>query len=263
MKLKKSLGQNLLIDKNIIEKIVSNVQNINSYNVFEIGPGTGSLTNELINKRPKSLVLVEKDKKFAGDLKNKFNKKKNIKVYNDDILDLDIESLIKPNSVVFGNLPYNISSQILMKFLKFSKWPPNFKKIIFMFQKEVGDKILANHKSKNYGRISIIRNWRMDVTNSFFVSKNCFYPKPKVDSVILVLKPKEIKKITIKNMENLEKITQILFSRKRKMINKAFKLIFSDYIKAAKELKIDLNIRPNQLTFNDFYKITQLFENQN
>ena len=135
---KKSLGQNFLKDKNIISKIL-NLVKIKDKNIVEIGPGKGSLTEAIIKKKPKSLILIEKDIELSNKLQIKYSKLKKIKIYNKDILKFDIERILKSKSIIFGNLPYNISSQILVKFIKMEKWPPKYNDIIFMFQKELGE----------------------------------------------------------------------------------------------------------------------------
>ena len=122
---KKSLGQNFLSDRNIIKKIVNTID-INGKNILEIGPGTGSLTNEILNKKPKSLLVIEKDGNLAKRLFSKFGKKVNFKIFNEDVLDFNFEKNLKKNTIIFGNLPYNISSQILIKLIKIKYWPPNF-----------------------------------------------------------------------------------------------------------------------------------------
>ena len=134
MYFKKSLGQNFLTDKNIIKKIISSTT-IKNQNIIEIGPGTGALTNEILKQKPKSLRIIEKDINLAKELQNKFPKTKNLKIYNEDILKFNLEKIIKQKTIIFGNLPYNISSQILIKILRFKNWPPNISDIIFMFQK--------------------------------------------------------------------------------------------------------------------------------
>ena len=154
--IKKSLGQNFLIDKNIIKKIINLVE-LKNKNIIEIGPGKGALTEEILKQKPKSLITIEKDNALSQELQNKYRNLKNFKNLNTDILKLDIEKLNLKNSIILGNLPYNISSQILVKFLKFKNWPPNFDDIIFMFQKELGEKILGKYPSNNYGRISILK----------------------------------------------------------------------------------------------------------
>ena len=166
---KKNLGQNFLIDKNIVQKIVDLLP-IKNKNIIEIGPGKGALSEEILKREPKSLLVIEKDTKLSKDLEVKFKKNNLIKIYNDDILDFDLEKFIKKKTIIFGNLPYNISSQILIKILRFEKWPPNFTDLIFMFQKELGEKIIGKFKTKNYGRISIVTSYRLKTHQKFNVS---------------------------------------------------------------------------------------------
>jgi len=259
IKPKKSLGQNFLIDNNIIDKIIS-LSDIKDNNIIEIGPGTGNLTNKIINQDPKSLILIEKDKQLTIHLKNKFKFQKNFEVINEDVLKFKMENKMKANSIVIGNLPYNISSQILAKLIKFQTWPPKYKKLILMFQKEVADKILAKHKSSSFGRLTVLTNARLKVSDSFNVSENCFYPIPKVKSTVLVFEPILNKEFKVQNISNLEKITHIFFSKKRKMINKAFSTLFKQPKLVAEKIKIDLSLRPNQISESQYYKITEYFE---
>ena len=255
---KKSLGQNFLIDENIIKKII-NLTNIFNMHVLEIGPGKGALTNEILKKKPKSLILIEKDNKLFGELKLKYKNNKKIILYNQDVLKFDFEDKLKKNTIIFGNLPYNISSQILARIIKFKNWPPNYLSLILMFQKEMAERIIGKFKTSKYGRLSILTNYRLKILNKFNISPNCFFPKPKVDSTVLSFIP--IKKIyrKIKNIENLEKVTNIMFSNKRKMINKNIKKILSKkYIEKIENL--DLKSRPSDLAPDKYYEITELFE---
>ena len=261
LELKKSLGQNLLIDKNIIKKIIDQSEIKNKF-IIEIGPGTGNLTKTIIERKPKNLLLIEKDKRLHKILKTKFKSMKNCEVINNDILNYNFNSNLK-EAVIFGNLPYNISTQILAKFIKLNKWPPFFEKIIFMFQKEVGDRIIAKPNTKNYSRISVLTNFRFEIISSFKISQNCFFPSPKVESKIIVFKPKLKINSKIRKIENLEKITHIFFSSKRKMINKAFSKIFKKHNETAKLLNINLNKRPSELSCEEFYKITEKYEKVN
>ena len=255
---KKSLGQNFLIDKNIIRKII-NLVKLEKKNIIEIGAGHGALTDEILKKKPNFLNIIEKDIILYKKLKIKYSKVKNVKIYNDDILDFNLESLVKKNSIIIGNLPYNISSQILVKILRFKKWPPNFENLIFMFQKEMGEKILGIYPSASYGRISILSNYRLKFLTKFLVSKNCFFPKPKVTSMVILFKPKIKKTYNIENILNLEKITNFFFSNKRKMINKTIKKILNEQdIKSIHGLK--LNSRPSEIKPETYYRITELFE---
>ena len=261
IKPKKSLGQNFLIDNNILNKIIK-LAEISNCDIVEIGPGTGNLTKKIIEQRPNNLILIEKDKILSSNLKNELEKYNNFKIFNEDILKFDLEKNIKKNSIIIGNLPYNISSQILVKLIKFKKWLPKYKKLILMFQKEVADKILATFNTSDYGRLAILSAARLKITDHFNVSPNSFYPVPKVRSTVLVFEPIVNKDFKIKNIENLEKISHIFFSRKRKMINKAFNKIFKNPLEASKKINVNLNLRPNELSENEYFKITEFYENQ-
>ncbi len=256
---KKSLGQNLLIDKNIIKKILSSTD-IRNKNVVEIGPGTGNLTKEIIKLKPKKLLLIEKDKNLYSKLQKSFASDKSIQTINLDILKFNLKDLEFDRFTVFGNLPYNISSQILVKFINFYDDTSNYKKIIFMFQKEVGQKIIANFKTKNYSRLSILTKSRLKILNYFYVSKNCFFPKPKVDSIIIEFEPIKKKEIKVKNIKSLEFVTRVIFSNKRKMINKSLKKLFKNIDAVAVELKINLKLRPQELDELTYYKIANRYD---
>ena len=261
IKPKKSLGQNFLIDNNILRKIIK-LTKISNNNIIEIGPGTGNLTKKIIEQKPNNLILKEKDQTLTNNLKNTLENHINYKIFNEDILKFNLEQNIKNNSIIIGNLPYNISSQILIKLIKFKKWLPRYKKLILMFQKEVADKILAKCNTPNYGRLSVIKAARLKITSHFTVSHNSFYPVPKVRSTVLVFEPIINKNFKIKNLDNLEKISHIFFSRKRKMVNKAFNKLFDKPLDVAKKININLNLRPNEITENEYFRITEIFENQ-
>ncbi len=255
---KKSLGQNFLVDKNIIKKI-TNLVEIKNKDVVEIGPGKASLTNEIIKNKPRTLSLIEKDNNLAEKLRLRFLKNKDIKVFNQDFLNFDIKNLNKKKLIIFGNLPYNISSQIFVKILKFKNWPPNYTDLILMFQKELGEKILGKFQSKNYGRLSILSHYKLLSVKKFFVSANCFFPKPKVTSIVIHFKPKKQLSFKIRDLAKLERITNILFSNKRKMINKNIsKILKKEDVKKIDNL--NLNSRPEELKPDIYYKLAEFIE---
>ena len=255
---KKSLGQNFLVDKNIIKKI-TNLVEIKNKDIIEIGPGKASLTNEIIKNKPRSLSLIEKDNNLAKRLRLRFLENKNIKIFNQDFLDFDIKNLNKKKLIIFGNLPYNISSQIFVKILKLKKWPPNYTDLILMFQKELGEKILGEFQSKNYGRLSILSHYKLKTVKKFFVSANCFFPRPKVTSIVIHFKPKKQLSFKIKDLTKLEQVTNILFSNRRKMINKNLsKILKQGDIK--KIVDLNLNSRPEELRPDIYYKIAEFIE---
>ena len=174
---KKSLGQNFLIDKNIIRKIIEIGKLSHKNIVLEIGAGTGNLTKEILLANPKRIILIEKDEKLAAKLKKKFEGHKNLSVIKDDVLNYINNKILYKNMVVFGNLPYNLSTQILANLISLDKWPPWYSKLILMFQKEVADRIIAKNNSENFNRLAVLSNWRLSVKKHFDISKNCFFPK--------------------------------------------------------------------------------------
>ena len=254
---KKSLGQNFLIDKNILEKITDLVD-IKNKTILEIGPGTGNLTSYLLNKKPKKFYVVEKDNLLATNLKEKF--KNEIKVINEDILKIDETLLSDEKVTVFGNLPYNISTEILGKWIINIKNYFWFECLILMFQKEVADRIIAKFNTPEYGRLSILSNWKLNIKKICDIRPEAFSPKPKVDSSLLFITPKN-NFYKIKDPKNLEKVTRIFFSHRRKMLKKPFNQLFNSDQKILDKLKIDLNLRPQNLDFETYYQLTSELEN--
>ena len=258
MRPKKSLGQNFLNDPNLLKKIVDIGKISKEDTILEIGPGTGNLTNELIKKKPKSLFVVEKDNNLSKFLHKRFGNQ--IKIVNKDILtcykDFNYEKPIK----VFGNLPYNISTKILTSFIKIENLNKKFKKFIFIFQKEVADRIIAEENSKNYGRLSILTSWKLSSQKILDIDPKYFSPKPKVWSSIILLEPK-IKTENLKKIKNLEHVTNIFFNQRRKMIRKPMKQLFSNYESVAENLRLDLDLRPQNLSIEKYLEICKIYEN--
>jgi len=254
---KKSLGQNFLIDKEILRLIV-NLTSIEGKSILEIGPGTGNLTSLILEKKPKEFCVVEKDNYLVEKLT--LNYKNKIKIINEDILKIEESLLFTEKIKVFGNLPYNISTEIL------SKWITNLKDnfwfdcLILMFQKEVADRIIAKSNSSDYGRLSILSNWKLKIKKICDIKPVSFYPKPKVHSSLLVFTPNK-NFYPIRDAKNLEKITRIFFSHRRKMLKKPFNHLFNGNQKILDRLKIDLNLRPQNLDFETYYQLAREYEN--
>jgi len=256
IKAKKSLGQNFLIDNNILDKIV-NVVPIKGKTVLEIGPGSGNLTQQILNKNPKKFIVIEKDNDLVKYLEKIFNNQ--IKIIHNDVLKINEKILSKDKITVFGNLPYNISTEIL------SKWILNLEKkfwfdhLILMFQKEVAERILAKYNTSEYGRLSILANWKLNIKKISDVKPNSFSPSPKIESSILYFSPKNNYHV-LKNPKNLEKITRVFFSHRRKMLKKPYNQIFNGNKKIIKKLKINLNLRPQNLNTDMYYNLTSEYE---
>jgi len=258
IKPKKSLGQNFLTDQNILKKIVG-VTKIEKKSVLEVGPGTGNLTSSILKNNPKSFFLIEKDESLISLLASEFKDK--VKIINDDILKIDEKKISNEKLIVFGNLPYNISTEIL------SKWILNldekefwFDCLILMFQKEVADRIISKFNSNKYGRLSILSNWKLEIKKICDIKPESFSPRPKIDSSLLLFSPKE-KFFKIKDPKNLEKVTRVFFNQRRKMLKKPFNQLFNGDQKVLEKLKIDLNLRPQNLDFDTYYQLTSFYEN--
>jgi 16S rRNA (adenine1518-N6/adenine1519-N6)-dimethyltransferase len=256
IKAKKSLGQNFLIDREVLEKIVS-ITEIAGKEVLEIGPGSGNLTTYILKQKPKKLYVVEKDNELAILLKEKFDTE--IEIINDDILKVSEDKISDQKLSVFGNLPYNISTEIL------SRWILNigsnfwFQSLVLMFQKEVADRIVSEFNNSKYGRLSILSSWKLNVKKIIDIKPQSFSPRPKVDSSLLLFTPK-VNFFELKDPKNLEKITRIFFSHRRKMLKKPFNQVFANGKQVAEKFGIDLNLRPQNLEPKIYFKLVKEYE---
>ena len=253
---KKSLGQNFLIDKNIIDRII-NIVSITDKEILEVGPGTGNLTIEILKKNPSKMYLVEKDTFLAESLKKIIDER--VRIFNEDILKLDESLLSKNKIIVFGNLPYNISTEILSTWITKLKNDYWFSDLILMFQKEVADRIISQFNTSTYGRLSILANWRLNLKKICDIPPESFSPRPKIQSSLIHFTPKK-NFSKIKDPANLEKITRIFFSHRRKMLKKPFNQIFNGNTDLLNKFNLDLNLRPQNLDFDTYYKLTIEYE---
>ena len=245
---KKSLGQNFLIDKNIAKKIV-NITSINNQHIIEIGPGTGFLTDEIIKKKPKKLYLLEKDKSLYQNLKKKYYEYNNIEIINDDALKYDLQ-YIKERKKIISNLPYNISIKLIMNWLKIEC---KLQKMVLMIQKEVADKMNYVNKIKK-NRLNLFIEVASRYNIEFDVSNNVFFPKPKINSSVITITPKNNLNI---DLNKFESFTREIFQYKRKKLSTVLKLkekkislINSDIYEQRAE---DLTLSELMSVFNQFY----------
>ena len=255
LKPKKSLGQNFLIDKNIINKIIE-VSEINSDDeILEVGPGTGNLTKSIISKKPKKIYLIEKDENLANDLERRYLDR--VDIIKKDILKIPYNFYSEKKFLILGNLPYNISTKILSDWCLNDKL--NVSKMILMFQKEVAKRILADVNSKEYSRITILSKWKFDIKKVTDVKANSFFLKPKVQSTVLEFIPKK-KFHKIKDPKNLEKITKVFFNQRRKMIKKPINILFKNFQFNYKKFNIKPSDRPQNINVDKYLRIVNEYE---
>ena len=208
---KKSLSQNFLIDKNISKKILKLINDLENKNIIEVGPGTGALTEIILKNNPKKLILIEKDNLLYNDLFKKYKNNKSIEIHNEDALKFNYNKINKPKSII-ANLPYNISIKLIINWLKKMQ---DFNEIIVMIQKEVAKKM--NYKNaKKMNRLNVLTAITSNFNIEFDVSKNVFFPKPKVTSSVIKITPKNSMNYDFLKLENF---TRMLFRYKRKMIH--------------------------------------------
>ena len=253
MKPKKSLGQNFIHDENFLHKLNGNIKSGTKTNIIEIGPGKGALTKYLIKKKYGRIILIEKDNSLIKYLEE--FKKENIIIINADALSFNLLGLnITNDAIIVGNLPFNISSQLLVKWTKLKYWPPFYHKMYLMFQKELGERIIAKENSKAYGRISVLCQSRFSIKKLIHAPAGIFSPKPKVDGIVLEFSP--IKKYKQINIEKLEIIIRKAFLHRRKKIKSSLK----DYIEVLNKNNFDLNKRAENLSVADYCRISTLMK---
>ena len=251
IKIHKSLGQNFLFDINLTDKIVKKSEPISS-TIIEIGPGPGGLTRSILKKNPNILFAIDKDNQselMLSDLKELYGDK--LQVIIADAINYPIWNLGNEPRQVIANLPYNVGTKMLISWLKHIK---KFEKLTLMFQKEVADRIIAPVGSSNYGRLSILTNWLTKSKKLFDLPGSAFIPPPKVTSTVIELIPMENPIFDV-SFNSLEKITQMTFSQRRKMLKSSLKKINGEAI--LEDLNISSRLRPEELTIIDFCRIAK------
>ena len=249
MHLKKKLGQHFLVDQNIINKLIKNISPNEKDSIIEIGPGDGALTKSIL-PYVKNICLIEKDEGLINDLDFILKSYKSSKVINQDVLEFDFNIFERPFRVI-GNLPYNISTEIIFKMCKVD----NVIDIHFMLQKEVVDRIVSKPNTKVYGRLSVMAQAYFNPKKLFDISENVFVPKPKVKSSFLRLLPRKSIFIDNKHEEIFYNIVKSSFEGRRKMIRQLLIKYLSD--NDYNNFNINPKLRAENLTVNDYLLISK------
>ncbi len=249
---KKSLGQNFIHNKAFLEELAKKIVSNSNTDIIEIGPGTGSLTEYLKRKKFKNLVLIEKDNQLSKILKEKYKHEKNIIIYNEDALTFDLSNVSKNKEIIIvGNLPFNVSSQLLINWISFDEWPPFYNKMYLMFQKELGKRISSKINNKSYGKLSVLTQSRCDVKELIKAPSNIFKPKPKVDGIVLEFTP--IDTFSDVNLNKLKIILKAAFENRRKKIKNSlsiFKFYFDNW-------EVEKDLRPDNLDVRKYCSLAK------
>lgn len=249
---KKSLGQNFIHNESFLEKLSSKIISNNNTDIIEIGPGTGSLTKYLKRKKFNNLILIEKDTKLSNILSEKYKYEKNIQVYNKDALTFNLPSISKSKEIIIvGNLPFNVSSQLLINWISFNEWPPFYKKMYLMFQKELGNRINSKINNKSYGQLSVLTQSRCNVKELIKAPSHIFKPKPKVDGIVLEFTP--INSFIDVDLEKLKKILKSAFQNRRKKI----KNTLSDYKSDFNNWEKEKDLRPENIEVKKYCSLAR------
>jgi 16S rRNA (adenine1518-N6/adenine1519-N6)-dimethyltransferase len=251
---KKSLGQNFILDKNFTDKIARSCGDLTNCEVLEIGPGPGSLTRSILDAGAKKLIVIEKDERCLqalDELKNFYGER--LEIISADALEISEEKLFAGKFKIIANLPYNIGTVLLFKWLKI---PHKISSMHLMLQKEVVDRIVAKPGDSHYGRLAVMVNFLCETKKVFEVSRTVFTPPPKVTSAIVEITPRAQPLYDI-DFKKLERVVAAAFNQRRKMIKSSLKAINKDAEIILRELNINPELRAENLTIEEFCRIAE------
>ena len=256
LRAKRALGQNFLLDLNLTRKIARLSHDLTQATVLEIGAGPGGLTRGLLMEGAKHIIAVERDErclKALEDISNAYPQR--LSLLSKDALQVDFENLTPPPTHIIANLPYNIGTELLIRWMRPKIWPPSWKVMSLMFQKEVAERIIAKPNSKAYGRLAVIVGCRADAKITMTLPPEAFTPAPKVSSAIVQITLCEHPKYEF-NITRLEYITKLAFGQRRKMLRSSLKKLHSNIEAQLEMLDIDAKMRAENLTISEFCKLS-------
>ncbi|MGC4406677.1 16S rRNA (adenine(1518)-N(6)/adenine(1519)-N(6))-dimethyltransferase RsmA [Rhizobium rosettiformans] len=253
---KKALGQNFILDLNLTQKVARNAGSLDGVTVIEVGPGPGGLTRAILALGAKKVIAIERDPRCLPALQEIADHYPGrLEVIEGDALKTDFASLAPGEPVkIIANLPYNVGTQLLVNWLLPGQWPPFWQSLTLMFQKEVGQRIVAREDDNHYGRLGVLCGWRTEAHMAFDIPPQAFTPPPKVTSTVVHLVP--IEKPLPCDPDKLEKVTQAAFGQRRKMLRQSLKPIGGEALLARAE--IDPQRRAETLSVEEFCRIANL-----
>lgn len=257
---RKSLGQNFLLDLNLTSRIARAAAPLDDVTVLEIGPGPGGLTRALLAEGARRVVAIEKDQRCLpalAEIGARYPGR--LDVIEGDALKLDPVDVTGGGPIkIVANLPYNVGTQLLLNWLTVPDWPPFWRSLTLMFQKEVGARIVARQGSKAYGRLAVLAGWRTDAQMLFDISPKAFTPPPKVTSTVVQLTPKERPEPC--SLPNLERVTAAAFGQRRKMLRASLKSIASPAEPVIEEAGLRPTARAEEIDVAGFVRLSNTFE---
>jgi 16S rRNA (adenine1518-N6/adenine1519-N6)-dimethyltransferase len=256
---KKSLGQNFLLDLNLTRRIARAAGPLEGETFYEVGPGPGGLTRALLAEGAGRVIAVERDARCIPALEQiaaAYPGK--LQIIEDDALALDEAQLFDRPVRVAANLPYNVGTALLVKWLSAETWPPFWKSLTLMFQREVAERLVAKPDTEHYGRLSVLTQWRATAKIQFDVSRSAFVPPPKITSSIVRIEPLA-KPVADARLSDLEKVTAAAFGQRRKMLRQSLKSLSPDAERLVTEAGLDPTARAETLSVSDFSALTRTF----
>lgn len=257
---RKSLGQNFILDLNLTRRIARAAGPLAGKTIVEIGPGPGGLTRALLLEGAAKVVAIERDERcrpaldaiaarFCGRLR----------ILTEDAMTLDYSALPDNPTQIVANLPYNIATPLLLRWLTAEPWPPWYRKLTLMFQKEVAERITAKPRTKPYGRLSVLAGWRANARIVLRLPPRAFTPSPKVDSALVELVPRHapIGGFAVKTLEG---VTAAAFGQRRKMLRQSLKQITDDPLRILEEAGLEPSQRAEQIDFEGFCELARVLE---
>jgi 16S rRNA (adenine1518-N6/adenine1519-N6)-dimethyltransferase len=254
---KKSLGQNFLLDLNLTRRVARAAGPLENTTIYEVGPGPGGLTRALLTEGAACVIAVERDQRCLAAL-NEIGAAfpGRLEIVPGDALKLDEPELLARSGALHGvriaaNLPYNVGTALLVKWLSSPTWPPWWQSLTLMFQREVAERIVAKPRTKAYGRLSVLSQWRTRPAILFDVNPRAFTPPPKVTSSVLRIEPLP-EPVAHAHLADLEAVTAAAFGQRRKMLRQSLKSIFPDAEHVLRELGLDPAARAEELSLQEF-----------
>ena len=255
---KKSLGQNFLLDLNLTSKIARYAGNLEQSDVLEIGPGPGGLTRSLLNEGARKVVAIEKDTRCIAaleEVQTRFTGK--LKIVEGDALSTEVRQYLTHPVQIIANLPYNVGTELLVRWLNSTTWPSFWQSMTLMFQKEVANRIVASPGSKAYGRLSVMAQWRCNTKIAFNIPATAFTPPPKVESSIVHFEALKEPRFPAE-VNKLEFVVSKAFNQRRKMLRGALKGHFKNVEEGLLAIGVVPTKRAENVTIQEFCLMAQI-----